>query len=653
MKITKIIIKNFQSFGPEGIETSLDNSTVLIGANNSGKTAMLLALQKIFGITQSLRQIHKADFHIPRGKNFEDFDELRLSIEVFIEFPEIDLEESQKKAKAAYFNQLIIRDDNSPPYFRIRLEAVWERNMNIEGNITQIYRYIKTPEMEQQSETTNWVKMKELGIIQMIYVPALRSPSNQIKNSTGTIIWRLFRYLKWSESLKKSIIDEMKVLNGKIVENQGIGKIEEIINQEWKKYNDIKYFSNTNFSFATGKLDDILKKIEISFKPSPDEINYDIEQISDGMKSLFYISLVCSLLEIESKILNEAEDLFSDTNYTPPYLTIVAIEEPENHLAPHLLGKTIQNLQETSKLEIAQILITSHSPSILKRINPETIRHFRLDLTTNTTSIRKILLPSESDEAFKFVKQGVQFFPEMYFSKLIILVEGDSEKIVFPRLFQVEDILIDNHYISIIPLGGKFVNYFWKLLNDLMIPHITLLDFDIYKKIQNPLKYICKELLEINPNFQIGEYDINLSNIDQIIDSIDITDDIFRNQLERKNIFFSYPLDFDFLMIESFLEQYKLLKGRGPNVLRHIEEPDYEDQLEHYVKTPFKDDFILNESVFSEKGELLAWHKYLFNNNKPLIHYLFLSEISNEQLNQNISPILKEIIQKSKNLLEE
>ncbi len=653
MKITKIIIKNFQSFGPEGIETSLDNSTVLIGANNSGKTAMLLALQKIFGITQSLRQINKADFHIPRGKNFEDFDELRLSIEVFIEFPEIDLEESQIKAKAAYFNQLIIRDGNSPPYFRIRLEAVWEHNMNIEGNITTIYRYIKTPETEQQSETTTWVKMKELGIIQMIYVPALRSPSKQIKNSTGTIIWRLFRYLKWSESLKNSIIDEIKILNGKIVENQGIGKIEEIINQEWKKYNDIKYFSNTNFSFATGKLGDILKKIEISFKPSPDEINYDIEQISDGMKSLFYISLVCTLLEIESKILNKTEDLFSDNNYTPPYLTILAIEEPENHLAPHLLGRTIQNLQETSKLEIAQILITSHSSSILKRINPETIRYFRLDLTTNTTSIRKILLPPKDDDAFKFVKQGVQFFPEMYFSKLIILVEGDSEKIVFPRLFQLEDILIDNYYISIIPLGGKFVNYFWKLLNYLAIPHITLLDFDIDKKIQNPLKYVCKELLEISPNLQIGNININSSNIDQKFNSIVISDKNFRNELEKKNIYFSYPLDFDFLMIESFLEQYKLLKGRGPNVLTHLEEPDYEERLENYVKTPFKDDFILNESVFSEKGESLAWHKYLFNNNKPLIHYLFLSEISNEQLNQNISPILKKIIQKSKKLLEE
>ena len=652
MRITKIIIKNFQCFGPEGIETSLDSCSILIGANNSGKTAFLQALQKIFGITQSLRQINKSDFHIPRNKTFEDFDELKLSIEVFIEFPELDSEESQIKAKAAYFNQLIIRDGNSPPYFRIRLEANWERNMNIEGNITTEYFYIKNPETEQGTEIKNWVKQKELGIIQMIYVPALRSPSKQIKNSTGTIIWRLFRYLKWSDSLKESISTEIEILNDKIVENQGIGKIEDAINNEWKKFNDLNYFSTTNFSFSSRKLEDILKKIELSFKPSPDEINYDIEQVSDGMKSLFYISLVCTLLEFESRILNEEEEFFSDKNYSPPYLTILAIEEPENHLAPHLLGKTIQNLIETSKLNIAQVFITSHSSSILKRIEPEAIRYFRLEFITNTTIIRKVSLPQNTDDAFNFIKQGVQFYPEIYFSKLVILVEGDSERIILPKIFSLKSISIDSSYVSIVPLGGKFVNYYWKLLNDLMIPYITLLDFDIDKKIKNPIEYICEELLKLSPTIQIGDIQLNEDNLNEFINQIEITDENIRIQLEHKNIFFSYPLDFDFLMIEEYLDIYKHVRGRGPQVFGHISDDDYALRLEKYVKTPFKDGFNLNDSVFSDKGETLAWHKYLFSDHKPLIHHLFLSEVPEEILNENIPPLLERIIRTCKNILE-
>lgn len=650
MRLTKVIIKNFQSFGPEGEKCDFESCTVFIGGNNSGKTAMLKAIQKIFGQTQSARQIYKSDFHIPKGKAFEDFEELKLSIEVFVEFPEIDSETSQIKAKAAYFKQIIIRDEVSPPYFRIRLEAIWERNNNIEGNITTEYFYIQTPETEQ-TEKKNYVKQKELGIIQMIYVPALRDPSKQIKNSAGTIIWRLFRYLKWNEDLKNNISDEINILNNKIVENQGIGKIEEAINLSWAKFNDIKYFSNTKFSFTSNNIEDILKKVELSFNPSPDGINYDIEQISDGLKSLFYISLVCSQLEFESKILNEQEALFSDSNFSPSYLTILAIEEPENHLAPHLLGKTVENLLNISKLEIVQVIITSHSSSILQRISPETIRYFRLDLINNHSIVKKILLPPESGEAFNYVKQGVKFYPEVYFSKLVILVEGDSEKIVFPRILKVNNISYDNSYISIIPLGGKFVNYFWKLLNDLNIPYITLLDFDIHKKIQNPLKYVCGERLKIIPELIIGDIVINSSNIDESINGIELDDEDFRNELEEINIFFSYPLDFDYLMIESFLEKYKNKKGRGPNILKQKDDPNYEESLEEYIQTPFEENFSLNDSVFSGKGELLAWHKYLFTNKKPLIHYLFLSDIADDELLQNLPPIFNRIIQKINSIL--
>ncbi len=650
MRLTKVILKNFQSFGPEGEICDFENLTVFVGNNNSGKTAMLKALQKIFGQTQSARQIYKSDFHIPKGKSFKDYKELELSIEVFIEFPEIDSETSHIKAKAAYFKQIIIRDEETPPYFRIRLNAIWERNNNIEGNITTEYYYIQTPEMEE-IEKKNYVKQKELGIIQMIYVPALRDPSKQIKNSAGTIIWRLFRYLKWNDELKNNVSSEINILNSKIVENQGIGKIEEIINLSWEKFNDIKFFSNAKFSFTSNNIEDILKKVELSFNPSPDEINYDIEQISDGLKSLFYISLVCSQLEFESKILNEQEVLFSDNNFSPAYLYLLAIEEPENHLAPHLLGKTVENLLNISKLEIAQVMITSHSSSILKRISPETIRYFRIDLIHNHSIIKKILLPSESGEAFNYIKQGVIFYPEVYFSKLVILVEGDSERIVFPRILKVNNITYDSSYISIIPLGGKFVNYFWKLLNDLKIPHITLLDFDMNKKIQNPLKYVCTERLKISPELTFGDIVINSSNLDETLDAIELDDENFRNELEEFNIFFSYPLDFDYLMIQSYLEKYKAKKGRGPNILKHQDDPDYEEKLEEYIKTPFEENFTLNNSVFSGNGELLAWHKYLFINKKPLIHYLFLSDITDDELLQNLPSIFNRIIQKINSIL--
>lgn len=56
-------------------------------------------------------------------------------------------------------------------------------------------------------------------------------------------------------------------------------------------------------------------------------------------------------------------------NRKPPILTIVAIEEPENHIAPHLLGKLVGNLKDIAGKNNAQAIMTSHSPAIVKRID--------------------------------------------------------------------------------------------------------------------------------------------------------------------------------------------------------------------------------------------------------------------------------------------
>lgn len=49
----------------------------------------------------------------------------------------------------------------------------------------------------------------------------------------------------------------------------------------------------------------------------------------------------------------------------PPILTIVALEEPENHIAPHLLGKLVENLSNIADKSNAQAIMTSHRRLLL------------------------------------------------------------------------------------------------------------------------------------------------------------------------------------------------------------------------------------------------------------------------------------------------
>ena len=663
MKLNKIKIQNFQCFGPEEREIPIDNFTTLIGANNSGKTATLKALEKLFGVSRKSKMLKRSDFHIPKGENIESFDNLSLSIEAIFNFPDLiegDEMDNSKDEIAAFFKHSIVEEPGGIPYVRIRLEANWRKTLIPEGEIEYDLKFILSPEnTPKDEENAERIPHDIRGAIQMLYVPALRNPSKQLKNATGTIIWRLMQYIRWSDDMKEKVMKKIIDLNSVFSDNKALKDIEENINQDWENFSDIDFYSKAYLTFSTNEFAELLKKIEMNFRPSPDENKLSIDQIGDGLRSLFYISLVCSLLRIEKRILSKKSKFFISEGHSIPFLTILCIEEPENHLAPHLLGRTMENLHSLSKNDVAQVLITSHSPSILKRIKPENIRYLRLNLTDNTTMIKSIELPDETEEAFKYVKEAVRRYPELYFSKVVILVEGDSEVLIIPKIFETPDTSIDKDYISVVPLGGKYVNYFWKLLSSLKIPHITLLDFDIYKKIIDPIEYVSKELVRYRDDVFIGK--INLKNIKKESlkqQPLEIKLKIIKI-LEKYNIFFSYPLDFDYLMLKSFADEYKKIyesktpKGGEPNVIKHKEESDYEERLNKFIQSIFSSNFNTKDSIFStiEEKELLAWHKYLFSDNKPTVHFLFLSQIDSDDFIERIPNVLKNIKNKINKIL--
>ena len=85
----------------------------------------------------------------------------------------------------------------------------------------------------------------------------------------------------------------------------------------------------------------------------------------------------------------------------------------------------------------------------------------------------------DASDAAKFIRGALLAFPELYFARFVVLVEGNSERIVLPRLAQAEGLTVDPSFVAIVPIGGRHVRHFWKLLNGLSIPHATLLDLDL------------------------------------------------------------------------------------------------------------------------------------------------------------------------------
>ncbi|MBH9721466.1 AAA family ATPase, partial [Burkholderia contaminans] len=66
MKIQSLLISGFRCLGPNAVHVDLSSSLpTLVGANGSGKTTILHALAKLFGITRAQRTITRDDFHVP------------------------------------------------------------------------------------------------------------------------------------------------------------------------------------------------------------------------------------------------------------------------------------------------------------------------------------------------------------------------------------------------------------------------------------------------------------------------------------------------------------------------------------------------------------------------------------------------------------
>ncbi|MGY4173476.1 ATP-dependent nuclease [Bradyrhizobium sp. USDA 4529] len=165
-----------------------------------------------------------------------------------------------------------------------------------------------------------------------------------------------------------------------------------------------------------------------------------------------------------------------------PALSVFAIEEPENHLSPYYLARIVRQVRSIVGGDTAQALLTSHAPAVLSRVEPPEVRYCRCYDSTRETHVTAIELPKDDEEAGKFVRGAMLAFPELYFARFVILVEGDSERVVLPRLAQAEGLLVDPSFVAIVPLGGRHVQYFWTLLEDLSIPYATLLDLDVGRK---------------------------------------------------------------------------------------------------------------------------------------------------------------------------
>jgi putative ATP-dependent endonuclease of the OLD family len=385
-------------------------------------------------------------------------------------------------------------------------------------------------------------------------------------------------------------------------------------------------------------MENLLRHLSIGFAPGHGEQFVDFSRLSDGQQSILYLSIVLGMQNIGARVLSgELADAFDVDKLRPAIFTLIAVEEPENSLSPHYLGRVVRALEDFAQGQDAQALLATHSPSLMRRVPPENIRYMLNK--QRETAVKRIELPDDDDEeALKFVREGVQAFPELYFSRFVVLGEGDSEEVVLPRLLAAKGILADDVSISVVPLGGRHVNHFWRLLNGLGIPHVTLLDLDLarYQGGWGRIKYAARQLLAYSDVAKIGFKESQVKSIPKwdADQGLMVEDDGWVSRLEEHGVFYSSPLDLDFLMMTAYPTAYDLDENE-------LEEPD-EDALKAVLGK--KHDVVGNQYTDAQLEHFDAYNSRFKLGSKPAWHIQAMAALTDQELLDGMPEALERLL---------
>ena len=648
MIIERLCLSNFRCFG--AVETKLSfakDVTSFIGGNGAGKTAALIALSRLFGVSKHQRTIQKSDFHIRIDQELLP-DESLLYIDAVLAFPELEVVAAPRgdnpdaqviaaPAVAEFWRQMAASEDGQTLKVRIRLQARWTDDGTPDGSIEEEIKWVSRLDEAYDWEACAKVSATDRSAVQMIYVPAMRRADEQVKSLLASRLWKA---AKWSQNLKDVVTASATTVQDTLTGEAPITFIRERLQKRWSQVHMADTDTEPVFRLIEDRFENLIRQTEIRFRPDEAGMERELSRLSDGQKSLFHIALTAATLEVERDALaaNADDAPFDQAALKQVPLTILAIEEPENSLSPFFLAQIMDLAMDIGTMPTAQVIVASHSPSILSRIEPESIRYFRLDSATASAGVRPLTLPADDADAQNYVRLAVKAYPELYFARFVVLAEGDSERLVLPRIATAFGLPLDKSFVPVVPLGGRYVAHFWRLLSDLDIPYATLIDLDLGRltggadRVRNIVSELASVGKHMNQQVAITDNDFQLN------DGAANAGDNWITALRDYSVYFSAPIDLDFAMARAFPAAYRVnrLGGHGPAQ----DAAAITARKQTVLKTNG------NPALYPNTFDLdFVWYAYHFmQSSKPASHLAALSRLSDDQLRDGCPESLETLI---------
>jgi putative ATP-dependent endonuclease of OLD family len=356
MKLREIKVQNFRNL--VDVAFPVGDTTVLLGENNTGKSALLDALRAILSRTTAIRgqTFDEYDYHMEKAG---DSPQQSQGILIELWFREDSSDEWPESVVQALTEIIQTDPETDIDSIGLRLTSKFDAATNQFVPKLEFLNLEGEPLGGKGADNRNFPRFLEYA--RFYYLSALRDAEKEF--SARSSYWgRILRDLKLTDAQKKSIAGDLAKLNAALLKaDPRIEQVRASLDNV-QKVMAVDSKQNASIQAIPLKPWELMSKSEVVMRGRGSEIDFPLSRHGQGMQSLAVLYLFQAYLDVLLKSIHK-----------PETEAILALEEPEAHLHPQAVRALSANL---TKLKSQKILST-HSPYFVQEIPFTQIRMLR------------------------------------------------------------------------------------------------------------------------------------------------------------------------------------------------------------------------------------------------------------------------------------